>query len=957
MTAGETAALLLTTAAARRAPLLKRLAPQLTVETIIALKQRVDDAKLRNARLALEIADVAQAAARLLPGPVAPAWALWARGNALHHLARHQEALRCYRQAETLFRAQVAQATPTDQIDAADLPIVILQVNQAASLLELGDFGAALALIGQARAQCEALGAAAQPYLALLEMNAGVAQRQLGDLSESLAAYTRARALFERQGNPVQIARTDNNRAFALLDMDRFAEAEPLLQQARSALAAAGHAQEVARLDLNLGVLAYRRGRYLESLRRLERAHAGFAAIPNPLEVATVNFWRSSVYRHLDLGEETVALAQAAALAFRQRGMPWYRAAALLNQASGLRRQGQLAQAAAVLLAARRVWQRQGASQRVLELDGERVSLLLTLGKPQAAARLAQRTLARAVWPTLQARMHLLLASCALAARPPALATADGHVGHALRLALEHHLLEELIQAYDRQGQCAELRGDAGAALAAYGLALGATERLRQELAADELQAGLMQDKLPIFERAVRLAHRLPSPAALLLTLGRSSAGPIPSTLVAMTPERLALQTRLADLRQAWHWQQTKREEKLALAADGCAPADDPAAPQTLRQLETEIAAAARRLRVLDAAADAPSARHDDEETASRFLHTLQTRLLPDEALLVYFLADAALHAVVVRSHSVAALHDLVSLAALERGRQAWRFHLEAVAAQAAGPDPLRWAQALLSRFDAFLLRPLLSQLGGVKRLRVLLPPAWHDLPLAACFDGERYACDRWQISFEAALDASPRPAEWRLAGPAVLVGFDDGGRLPQAHREVAAVAAALPATAITIRLVGEQATQAAVRTASRHASLLHLATHAQFRPDNPLFSWLRLTDGRLTVAELYEMQLPGRPLVTLSACETGRGQARGGSLLGMARGFLAAGALGLVVSLWPAADAVVARLMPAFYRCATLADGLCDPAFALQQAQQACATLHPHPFFWAGFVFVNGGR
>lgn len=954
MTAGEMAALVLTTPAAERALLLKRLAPQLTVETIIALKQRVDDAKLRNARLALEIAETAQATARLLASPVGQAWALWARGNALHHLARHQEALRCYRQAAALFQAQAAPGETS-----AALPVVILQVNQAASLLELGDFGVALALIGQARAQCQALGAAAQPYLALLEMNAGVAHRQLGDLAECLAAYTRARTLFERLDNPVQIARTDNNRAFALLDMDRFAEAEPLLQQARRALAAAGHAQEVARLDLNLGVLAYRRGRYLESLRRLERAHAAFAAIPNPLEVATVNFWRSSVYRHLDLGEETAALAQAAAQTFRQRAMPWYRAAALLNLASGLRRQGQLAPAAAVLLTARRAWRRLGASQRVLELDGERASLLLALGKPQAAARLARRTLARAAWPTLQARLHLLLASCALAARPSALATAGAHCGHALRLALEHHLLEELIQAYDRQGQCAELQGDADAALAAYGLALGATERLRQELTADVLQAGFMEDKLPIFDRAVRLAHRLPSPATLLLTLSRSSAGPIPPARVELTPERQALQARLADLRQAWHWQQTKSEEGLALAADGRAPAEVPAAPPTLRQLESEIAATARRLQVLDAAADATPARRrpdDDDDAAGLFLHALQARLLPDEAQIVFFLADAALHAIVVRPDCVAALNDLVSLAALERGRQAWRFHLEAVAAQAAGSDPLRWAQALLNRFDALLLRPLLPQLDGVKRLRVLLPPAWHDLPLAACFDGERYARDRWQVSLDAALDASPRQGEWRLDGPAVLVGFDDDGRLPQAHREVAAVAAALPATGTTIRLCGEQATQAAVRTASRNAALLHLATHAQFRPDNPLFSWLRLADGRLTVAELYEMQLSGRPLVTLSACETGRGQARGGSLLGMARGFLAAGAAGLMVSLWPAADAVAALLMPAFYRAAMRADGLCDPAFALQQAQQACAALHPHPFFWAGFVCINGG-
>ena len=144
------------------------LRPSLTLEVVIALKQRVDTEKLRNARRALEVAEIAQSVAAELTHPEAQAWALWARGNALHHLARHQEALICYQQAETYFAAQ-----------ARWLEATILQVNQAATQVELGNFQTALTLAAQARERCLALADAGQPYLALLEMNAGVAHRQL----------------------------------------------------------------------------------------------------------------------------------------------------------------------------------------------------------------------------------------------------------------------------------------------------------------------------------------------------------------------------------------------------------------------------------------------------------------------------------------------------------------------------------------------------------------------------------------------------------------------------------------------------------------------------------------------------------------------------------------------------------------------------------------------------------
>ena len=76
---------------------------------------------------------------------------------------------------------------------------------------------------------------------------------------------------------------------------------------------------------------------------------------------------------------------------------------------------------------------------------------------------------------------------------------------------------------------------------------------------------------------------------------------------------------------------------------------------------------------------------------------------------------------------------------------------------------------------------------------------------------------------------------------------------------------------------------------------VLHLATHADFRPDNPLFSGLALADGWLTTLDIFNLRLDAS-LVTLSACQTGRSVIGGGDeLLGLMRSFLAAGAASLV--------------------------------------------------------------
>ena len=75
-------------------------------------------------------------------------------------------------------------------------------------------------------------------------------------------------------------------------------------------------------------------------------------------------------------------------------------------------------------------------------------------------------------------------------------------------------------------------------------------------------------------------------------------------------------------------------------------------------------------------------------------------------------------------------------------------------------------------------------------------------------------------------------------------------------------------------------------------------------------------TDGILTAEEVGALNLNGTWLVTLSACETGVGEAQSGEgVFGLRRAFMMAGAQNLLMTLWPVSDEVTPKIMADFYK------------------------------------------
>ncbi len=244
---------------------------------------------------------------------------------------------------------------------------------------------------------------------------------------------------------------------------------------------------------------------------------------------------------------------------------------------------------------------------------------------------------------------------------------------------------------------------------------------------------------------------------------------------------------------------------------------------------------------------------------------------------------------------------------------------------------------------------------------------------------------------------------------------------LPATRLEASAVAAMLGDDAIL--LLGEEATAPAVRRAVETSTprVIHMATHGLLGNDrDPLLASLALNTpkeptpddiGFLTLGDILEHwggQLRGVELVTLSACDTGRGVQQGDTSMALPLGLLVGGADSVLASLWKVHDRATSLLMARFYAnwlgktqgTREIDGATCDPGTpmpklaALREAQAWLRTLtaddldrlrdasgqtiaqsvslgpelrpgtfvaaapshrpYEHPYFWAAFVLYG---
>jgi CHAT domain-containing protein len=263
-------------------------------------------------------------------------------------------------------------------------------------------------------------------------------------------------------------------------------------------------------------------------------------------------------------------------------------------------------------------------------------------------------------------------------------------------------------------------------------------------------------------------------------------------------------------------------------------------------------------------------------------------------------------------------------------------------------PHLRRGADHYLGRLYDALVKPLEESLGD-RDLVVIPHGRLHYAPFHALYDGERYVIERRAVSYapSATVYAMCATAPRGAGSGALLCGVSDG-HAPEIDRELETLQGLFPGARV---LSGAAATRAAFAREAEGCRVVHVASHASFRRDNPMLSGLHLADGDFSFYDVFGLRLSA-DVVVLSGCNTGTVAVGGGDELhGLVRGFLYAGAPSLVISMWAADDAATAELMREFHE--RLRGGY-TPRDALRAAQCSALARHEHPYYWAPFTLLG---
>ena len=149
-------------------------------------------------------------------------------------------------------------------------------------------------------------------------------------------------------------------------------------------------------------------------------------------------------------------------------------------------------------------------------------------------------------------------------------------------------------------------------------------------------------------------------------------------------------------------------------------------------------------------------------------------------------------------------------------------------------------------------------------------------------------------------------------------------------------------------------------------APLLHVSTHAIADMDNPERSRLLFSPDQpgapnnfVFLKELYDLDLRGTDLATLSACDTERGRlVPGEGIQAFSRALLAAGSRSALTTLWRVPDAPTSQFMQQFYYFLLKKHHTKAEALRLTKLEfLRSGTELSHPRYWAAFVLNGDGE
>jgi len=337
-----------------------------------------------------------------------------------------------------------------------------------------------------------------------------------------------------------------------------------------------------------------------------------------------------------------------------------------------------------------------------------------------------------------------------------------------------------------------------------------------------------------------------------------------------------------------------------------------------------------------------------EQETANTY-PKIQQQLVPEEALLEYFIGDSSLFIFVARTDSLIIKRVPVSSCL---NTEISKF---SIAIRLAEQQNL-----YKSGYDLYckLILPVKSSLQGVKKLIIIPDENLATIPFEALvsgiapptnnssYDHPSYLLNYFEISyqFSSSLWGNSRRDDQidlkslNYAGFApVNFSFEKNvnttgneisfSSLPFSKQEINEISNLILKKGGNAHLFTEQeATEKNFRSSPEEYSIIHIATHSLINDQQPGHSGLvffpdkneekdRSTyEGVLYLEEIFNLRI-NPDLLVLSACATGTGKiTRSEGVLAMTRGFFLAGASNIVYTLWNVTDKHTKDFMVSFF-------------------------------------------
>lgn len=902
----------------------------------IRVKVRVNlDEARRTAEAALQIA-------KTLGDRGAIARGLRAKANALHSFGQNKAAAALHAEAALLFESEGDIKELGRTLSTSIQPLILL-----------GEYDRALA--AGRRAQRIFARSGDRLRLARLQINIGNIYFRQDRFSEALPCYEQANTQLVRLSDAEGIASSLHNMAVCLTSLNDFRRATAAYEEARAFCRRHHMPLAVVQADYNIAYLHYLRGEYSAAIEMLRAARDQADKIADAYHAALCRLDLADIYLELNLIEEAAATAQEAFLRFQKLEMGYEAAKALTSVALAAGRQGKTERALELLLQARTAFSKERNTVWPSIIDLMRATILLNRNQHHRSRELCLRALK--AFEASQLSHRAILCRLVLARVQLQTGNAESAQNECLRALREPGTAEAPFlahQLYLVLGRVQEAREDYAAAHQAYQRSRELLETLRSNLQREELKIAFVQDRLEVYERLVKicLARRSSAAGEAFRYIEEAKSRSLREAICrygqplrANSIECSKPLRRVHEIREALNWYYHRIEQEHLNGDKG--------AVARCRQLEKLAQAQEKELlRRLREMPQAHASFVGVYRPGSITLREVRQALGPDAVLVEFFRVGRQFLAAVVTPErcEIIPVADVSSVeASIGFFRfQLAKFRLGARRLQLFQETLLRVTQAHLQELYRALVEPI-RHLLQVRHLVVVPHAALHYLPFHALFDGQRYLIDSYTISYAPSASIfvlchrSRRPA----AGPSLVLGVPDP-RAPSILSEVEEVSTLLPDPEL---FVGKNATEEILRKRGPACAFIHISTHAYFRQDNPLFSGIRLGASYLTLLDLYQMNLPAQ-LVTLSGCATGMSVVAGGDeILGLVRGFLAAGSRSLLTSLWDVHDRTTTVLMKSFYR--RLREGQ-ERAVALQSAMGELRADYPHPYYWAPFVLVG---